>query len=485
MERQAQSDNIVFYNSQSNVGKTLDGIKNGGDRLAEEVQQQLKEIEGHVLLSLVSFSLGGLYSRYAISEIDFDDDGVTPFILCTISTPHLGLHSEHNHLKTTRGEAVLGKVLGHTGKDILRQTSLIHEMGTCEVFLAPLRRFQKRMTLANAYRTDFMVPTQTGAFLSALSSSTKNLHTVVEKQGGDDDSDGPIASTHVLTLETTQLDDYDRYDISECLDAMGWTKTFLDVRDEIPFPSISNPFKKKPIEPTPLPDGKLVWTSAELIDTFDKADGTGWNLPMAHLVSSANTKNSVYRFLSSGGRPTMDQLAKDLLVVVGDDSNNGGQPVKDLLDVADVKNSITGYQLTKDLSDVADDIDDSAGDQLAVDLPVVVGDEDASAGDQLTKDLSVVVGDEDASTEDQNLSVVVGDEDASTEDHLVKDLPVVAGDEDASTGDQLTEDLLIAMSDGTDSVPYPEAHKQLKRVSTATTVCAGSFGAEEILLEPA
>jgi hypothetical protein len=42
-------------------------------------------------------------------------------------------------------------------------------MCTCPTFLNPLASFRKRIAYANAYQTDFVVPTQTAAFLNTES----------------------------------------------------------------------------------------------------------------------------------------------------------------------------------------------------------------------------------------------------------------------------------------------------------------------------
>jgi hypothetical protein len=291
------------------------------------VQHQIDAIEGHVWLSFVAYSLGGLYSRYAVSKITFDDKHVTPFIFCTISTPHLGLHNQHNHLNlSTRIEKVIGKVFGQTSRDLLEQTPLLHSMGTSEKYLAPLRCFRKRMALANAYRTDFLVPAQTAAFLSSNSrASAKRLHIAANKQEGDDTANARViptkAETYVLSVETAPCQHVNEKEPVACLDALGWTKTFLDVRDSIPFPSIPrlSSFKRKISgqEQQPSPDtSKMVWTSKELVEVFDRPSTASWTLPLAHQVSSANAKNGLYRRLSARGQPTMDQLARDLLGVV-------------------------------------------------------------------------------------------------------------------------------------------------------------------------
>ena len=296
MQGQSDDCDMVFYNAESNAGKTNDGIENGGRRLALEVEEQIRRLDGPVLLSFVANSLGGLYARSAIAHMDMTQ--VIPVFFCTIATPHLGIHNHHNYLNLSDwSEKALGRIFGATGRDLFCQTSVIREMGTSDRYLDPLRLFHKRIALANAYRTDFLVPTTTAAFLSRSSNYTHNTLDRTEKH-----------ESFVLSLETVSSQSFDRQDISQCLDAMVWTKMFLDVRDAIPGPSIRIPFARAE---TVL--NKAVWTSQELIGAFDRI-GSRWALPLGHQVSSANSKNKICSLLSSKGRPIVEQLAQDLLV---------------------------------------------------------------------------------------------------------------------------------------------------------------------------
>jgi hypothetical protein len=199
----------------------------------------------------------------------------------------------------------VGKVGGPTTRDLFLQSPTIQELGTSEVYLAPLRRFQKRIALANAYRTDVLVSTRSGAFLSSNGVYTTNSTAAQGKKN------------YALVMECTPRNsegDYNKEDMADCLDSVGWTKILLDIRDDLPFPAISNPFRKKQPEP-PVPE-REVWTAQELMETFDRSPGSSWKIPLGHQVSSVNSKNSLYSRISSGGQPTMDQLGKDLLEIV-------------------------------------------------------------------------------------------------------------------------------------------------------------------------
>ena len=243
---------IVVHSCKCNVGKTHDGIKNGGTRLAHEIvdfiRLDLQKLHSsgengtngenavhddgkagteecadeHVTYSIVGNSLGGLYARYAISlvprqlsiprsiatgssttistkdttNIHTNNQRIHlhPNIFCTTATPHLGC-SRHTYIQLPRfaenivatGIDILstrGSGMGTTGRDLFRLNSdknmkgmssperadeemecVIRNMCLQEKYLGPLRNFKIRIAYANAYQTDFQVPTETVSFL--------------------------------------------------------------------------------------------------------------------------------------------------------------------------------------------------------------------------------------------------------------------------------------------------------------------------------
>ena len=192
---------IVMHSCQSNWRRTSDGVEKGGERILEEILSVIKSTipaqdendePVNITVSLVGNSLGGLYSRYAIArlaELSKGKDGefllIDGFIrahfniFCTTATPHLGI-SGHTWVPLPRtAEIGIGKIMGQTGKDIFRisenGTDLIRTMCTCPSYLKPLGSFAKRIAYANAYHTDFVVPTNTAAFLNADSTYPHHL----------------------------------------------------------------------------------------------------------------------------------------------------------------------------------------------------------------------------------------------------------------------------------------------------------------------
>jgi hypothetical protein len=308
LERQTHRDaNVVLHRSSCNSQMTHDGVQKGGERLKAEVEQEIKKIEGQVRLSFVANSMGGLYARYAIAHIDMADN-ITPLVFCTTSTPHLGC-CNHTYVPLPRwAETTIGKMMAETGNDLFGITSIVQEMGTSEFYLDPLRKFKRRVAIANAFATDSLVPVATAAFLSK---SSDYLHTTLPKN-----------DRYVLSVHTEPDQDHNADDMSQCLDSLGWTKLFLDVRDTIPLPSIPIPFRT----PAIVPD-REVWTSKELFPVLNQI-GSRWQIPLGHTVGIANSRNSAYSWFTAGGQPFMDQLAQDLLLFMGvplsDDTDEAG-----------------------------------------------------------------------------------------------------------------------------------------------------------------
>jgi len=125
IQQSKECSTLVIHNSVCNEGKTNDGIVKGGERLANEMLDVIREEltqrgynnitdQANVTISLVGNSLGGLYARYAIAELaelckqqtietqDEDAETLTSYLLddyiklyfnvfCSTAAPHLGV----------------------------------------------------------------------------------------------------------------------------------------------------------------------------------------------------------------------------------------------------------------------------------------------------------------------------------------------------------------------------------------------------------
>jgi len=372
---------LVVYRPNENNGMTKDGIAKGGARLTKEIEdfirrdtaEQLKgdELssisERHVSVSFVGNSLGGLYARYAASilPVVLDEDKTLPdtrvvihrHVFCTTATPHLGVAS-HTFIPVPRFvEKFIGRLLSKTGKDLFRSDGisdnedLIYDMSTnYEQFLLPLSKFQKRIAYANAFRTDFQVPTNTAAFLSEK--STYPHHPIDPSLFGKDDGEmknGEENSFIVAMLTTEKNDDILKVKddlkekvkrsnsirtMSNKIDALGWTKVFIDVRDKIPARGLSLPSKYvsntrqrwrnflQDKRSTSESYDDILVTSQDLARLMNGSETV--NIPIGHQVMVANSKSETYSKMTANGKPVMDKLANDLVHDIFNVRKKGG-----------------------------------------------------------------------------------------------------------------------------------------------------------------
>lgn len=408
---------FVVLNSRVNSGAielTTDGIAAGGKRLASEVtdwvEQQIAEVQKQskssssssptpttqtvMTLSFVGNSLGGLYSRYALAELEtvFGDKhdnsndnsnhdnktpSVLPMIFCTTSSPHLGVSQEtfielpkwtEPYVSSVFRQKTMDDLFGVHESTVVADLCHANNANTnnknndnnnnnnCDDddddnntnFLRPLGRFRKRIAMANAYNTDFLVSVASGAFLSAKSNSVhhhqdsdvvakssirlmRDLDHVAlqvatlppENDRDRDRDDGDERASRTKTKTKTRPssssssdnggdgdgDDGDgdgdeQHDTSDCVDALdelGWLKIFVDTRGILP--KVLN-FDVENLT------AKHSYTSRELHEHFRQY---GTMLPVAHPLNMANSKTDWYRLLTKSGRPVVDALA-ELLV---------------------------------------------------------------------------------------------------------------------------------------------------------------------------
>jgi hypothetical protein len=323
---------MVVHNAVCNEHRTKDGIRNGGDRLVKEMVEVIEaemtkrqpepsndDVIYDITISILGNSLGGLYGRYAIAKLverhcvkeSKEEDACWIVdgkyrlhlnVFCTTATPHLGV-SKHTYLPLPRSaEIAAAHAMRDTGKDLFRLNDLLHTMATCPTFLEPLANFRKRIAYANAFGTDFPVPTSTAAFLSENSSYPhhfvdESIAVVSTEEGvrsrkrksteeSSDDSDEPaqnklfVASLHTRRAHTetlvvktnsgskvakrresnsSSIQDYDDsqnehkdelHHMSESLDKLGWKKVFIDIRSELPTMELPKSFRKRRISLT-------------------------------------------------------------------------------------------------------------------------------------------------------------------------------------------------------------------------------------------
>eukprot|EP00929_Paragymnodinium_shiwhaense_P042059 TRINITY_DN21835_c0_g1_i2.p1 TRINITY_DN21835_c0_g1~~TRINITY_DN21835_c0_g1_i2.p1 ORF type:complete len:499 (+),score=103.06 TRINITY_DN21835_c0_g1_i2:135-1631(+) len=145
---------------------TYDGIDKGGRRLAAEVEEVIASWGRQHLLS-VSFwghSLGGLYIRWALADLVDACEGAIMGVplraFVTTASPHLGVAGTFPDAVLAGG--ALFKVIGDTGQQLFLEDleGLVLQMALEDRFLAPLRKFQYLLLVANVcndWAVDFTV----------------------------------------------------------------------------------------------------------------------------------------------------------------------------------------------------------------------------------------------------------------------------------------------------------------------------------------
>jgi hypothetical protein len=227
-------------------------------------------------------------------------------------------------------------------------------MATSPYFLEPLSLFRRRILYANAFSTDFVVPTGTAAFIHPRSSSIHRFGDQDDQQSRFYRGNRMIIATlytekqlqYLQTITTTgEKCDDELVEMSKCLDALGWKKVFVDMRDEIPIsiplppspnfswmPSIimvpallksrssssemtSSPNTSLSVESTIASvTSRQFVQSKELIKMFSVSTSR-ISLPIGHNMIIAHTKpNSRFSTaVNKRGRPVMDSLAQELV----------------------------------------------------------------------------------------------------------------------------------------------------------------------------
>lgn len=274
-----KKSNLKVYSATCNEKNSSDGIEAGGHRLVKEINDVLNGLAKDIIneyireecpristdsklksitiaLSIIGYSMGGLYGRFAIRYIDWmvpvgkgstiANVIVVPNVFATIATPHLGMKGMSYFKVPACFESLAGVIFGKSGNDVFRRNvsniggsrkstkvrnrkrkdnflsvdlknedtvhykynDMIERLSFDPSYIAPLARFSRRIAYANAFSTDIAVPTATAAFLFDDDSdeSASYLPSDISKisKANDCDSKPPISirhSSHFLIRE--------------------------------------------------------------------------------------------------------------------------------------------------------------------------------------------------------------------------------------------------------------------------------------------
>jgi len=345
-----QSDNFV-YKIKANNGKTRDGIIKGGKRVAQEVldiilnDSTCKDKNVIKTISFIGHSLGGLYSRYAIAEIEAQLPDHHYFnIFCTTATPHIGI-SSHTYFPLPRVlERVIAVSLGKTGKHLFRtkrKNDIIKQLCLSPEYLTPLSHFRHRMAYSNSFGSDFVVPTKTSAFLHGNTMHKIECNTFDNRQdvllfsAYTDNTYNEQTPPGENSVKSFKALDY--LQMSQSLDSLGWQKVFVDVRHLSPIkhirPPLSNKNSRKKLSDS-LSSRTLSMTQSSSLSVSDTnsttsmsydtelesrelakllSKGDSFSIPIGHNVIIANSKTKLSARVNAGGKTVMNSFAKDFV----------------------------------------------------------------------------------------------------------------------------------------------------------------------------
>lgn len=235
-------------------------------------------------------------------------------------------------------------------------------MATTPEYLRPLGQFRKRIVYANAYGTDFPVPTATAAFLHSKSTYPHHIVETGEasysKKGNnenkdmDDENDTDenmddnglvvaIFQTPSTAERRQNNSDGDALEtglpehaddlayMSYSLDSLGWKKVFVDLRKEISIgvnlptkssfhtPSFfdsSNKNDSKSAAPISILKRQSVVASRDVASaTSVPPDLSRLSWPLGHNMIVAFARSPKAVDFNKGGRPIVDDLANELV----------------------------------------------------------------------------------------------------------------------------------------------------------------------------
>lgn len=158
------ADRLHILVAKSNADSfTYDGIEVGGERITNEIEQTIKELEQEGTkikrISIVGYSLGGLVSRYTIGLLYkngvFND--VEPVNFTTFATPHLGIRTPKLGYRAYMWNVMGSRTLSTSGQqmflvDKFRDSDrpLLQVMADSKsVFMKGLQMFKHKSLYAN------------------------------------------------------------------------------------------------------------------------------------------------------------------------------------------------------------------------------------------------------------------------------------------------------------------------------------------------
>eukprot|EP00742_Colponemidia_sp_Colp-10_P005108 GILJ01005456.1.p1 GENE.GILJ01005456.1~~GILJ01005456.1.p1 ORF type:complete len:434 (-),score=44.09 GILJ01005456.1:89-1348(-) len=172
---QRYNEAVMVHLPRVNVGiRTYHGIDVCGERLYQDIVSALERNPQVNKFSILGYSAGGLYSRYAVGRLYqegyFDDNRITPVNFITFACPHLGVRRSPRSLFNRFYNCMPPYLLWRAGAQFAvaddDTNPLLHTLTMPDsVFMAGLKQFKCLVAYANT-QNDRTVPYST-ASLSA------------------------------------------------------------------------------------------------------------------------------------------------------------------------------------------------------------------------------------------------------------------------------------------------------------------------------
>eukprot|EP00178_Gracilaria_changii_P003061 TRINITY_DN1448_c0_g1_i1.p3 TRINITY_DN1448_c0_g1~~TRINITY_DN1448_c0_g1_i1.p3 ORF type:complete len:453 (-),score=102.12 TRINITY_DN1448_c0_g1_i1:289-1647(-) len=249
-----RSGELLVHASGVNTDKTHDGVDLGGLRLAEDIREVVSKHDSLQSISLVGFSLGGLYVRYAVAHL-FDATtglvaGLQPDKVVMVAAPNLGVR-QFGVYRFLQGVVPLANtLLFETARQLfLCDDECLLELMTRDGaasgarFLSSLAAFRSRLLYANV-RNDFMVNYGTAALDAGVKELTGAAlqrvlaqHAAKAVDSEHDERGCQLSfelqyepSSHAHERASAELSDGDAVEreMARRLRALGWTVVGVD-----------------------------------------------------------------------------------------------------------------------------------------------------------------------------------------------------------------------------------------------------------------
>ncbi|MCJ1391425.1 hypothetical protein MMC18_004289 [Xylographa bjoerkii] len=162
-ERHGKDKMRIVVATRNSDMYTYDGIEVGGERVAQEIEEEVEHLEKDGIyikkLSMVGYSLGGLVARYTIGLLYSRGwfEKLAPVNFTTFASPHLGVKAPLNGYHTTAWNYLGSRTLSKSGEQLFLIDSFRQEgrpllsilADPNSIFIKALTCFKRRTLYAN------------------------------------------------------------------------------------------------------------------------------------------------------------------------------------------------------------------------------------------------------------------------------------------------------------------------------------------------